>query len=101
MGMLIVNDNSRVQSLKDDVLFFRSLLDQTVRHNTVSMNRHASTLASGKLSQDSISHRKHQQYLKKLNKTQAHEAEVLLRSLECELSLLINNHSSGAGLEAG
>ena len=101
MGMLNVNENARVQALKEEVLFFRNLLDQTVRKNTDSMNRHISTWVSGKLSQDTISHRKHKKYLAKLNKTLADEAEFLLRSLERELSLLMNNQSSESGLEVG
>ena len=98
MGMQIVNENSRVQALKDDVLFFRSLRDQAVRQGAVNMNRHVSTLVSGKLSRDTSSHRIHKQYLERLNKTQAREAEFQLRLLESELSYLMNDHSSESGL---
>jgi len=100
MGMLNVTDSSRVQALKEDVLYFRSMLDQTVRQSTEGMNHHVSTLATGKLTLDRICLKKHKQYLDHLNKTQAYEAELHLRSLESELSLLINNHSSEFALEA-
>lgn len=100
MGSLDINNYSRVQTLQDDVDYFRSMLEQILHQNTECKDCHGSFTRSGKLSPGINCEKKHKKYLNLLNKTQAFEAESHLRLLEKELSTLIQNGTQGVKMGA-
>jgi len=87
-------DCARIEVLKEDLMYFRSMLEQMVQQNTEKMDCYASILKSCNSMLGGNYHKMHKKYLDLLNKTQAHEAKLHLRVLEGELAMLTKNQAS-------
>ena len=85
-------DCSRIKGLKEDLMYFRGMLEQMVTQKTEKTDFYASILKSCHSTQDKNYHKMHKKYLDLLNKTQAHEAKLHLRVLEGELAMLTKNN---------
>ena len=88
---LNTGDCSRIEALKEDLIYFRRMLDQMVQQKPDKMDCYASLLKSCNSTLRGNSHKMHKKYLDLLNKTQAHEAKLHLRALESELAMLTKN----------
>jgi hypothetical protein len=87
-------DGFRIEALKEDIMYFRRMLEQMVPQKTKAMDYGASILKSCNSTLGGNYHKMHKKYLDLLNKTQAHEAAVHLRALEGELAMLIGQQAS-------
>jgi len=100
MGMLDNTDNYRIQALQEDVRYFRGLLNQAVQQSTDSLGLRTPFTNSSNPKLDSYCQKKHKKYIDQLNKTQAREAALYLRSLESELSKLTKGLPSDVATSA-
>jgi hypothetical protein len=82
---------SGIEALKDDIMYFRSMLEQMVPQKTEKTDCYALILKSCDSTLGGNHHKMHKKYLDLLNKTQAHEAKLHLRVLEGELAMLSKN----------
>jgi hypothetical protein len=82
-------DSRRIKALKEDLLYFRQMLEQMVSQQTENPDFGVSILKSCNSMLGDNYRKMHKKYIDLLNKTQAHEAEMHLRMLEGELAMLI------------
>jgi hypothetical protein len=94
-----VVDSSRINALKEDILYFRDMLEQMIRQQTEKTDCRDSILKSCNSLLGNNYRKMHKKYLDLLNKTQAHEAEMHLRVLESELASLLKNKSFDVAME--
>jgi hypothetical protein len=93
--LLSTTDSPRIQALKDDLLYFRCLLEQMVQKKTQEVYKSAILKSRNSMLGDNC-RKMHNKYLDLLNTTQVREAEKHLRALENELSMLVKYQVSQA-----
>jgi len=81
-------DCSGIEALKEDIMYFRSMLAQMDQQKHEKTNCYASKSKRCNSALDGNVHKMHKKYLDLLNKTQANEARLHLRALEGELTML-------------
>jgi len=80
---------SRINALKEDLLYFRGLIAQLVQQKAGKLDYYVSIANNCNSTLTDNFHKMHQKYLVLLNKTQLDEAKKHLRALEDELSIII------------
>ncbi len=80
--------SSRIQSLENELLHYRCMLDRMVMYKTERLHRRLAILESCNKQLGENYHEIHRMYLDLLIKTQPHEAELHERVLENELATL-------------
>ena len=85
-------DSYRIKTLKEDLLYFRGMLEM-VQQQTGKTDFNVSILKSCNSILNNNYRKTHRKYIDLLNKTQAHEAEMHLRTLESELASLLKTQA--------
>ena len=84
----------RIQTLREDIRYFRSMIEQVVHQQNEKMDSYTSILKSCDAVLSENYHKMHKKYLELLTEVQAHEAEMHLRTLESELDMLIKHQTA-------
>lgn len=91
--------SSRIETLQEDILYFRGMIEQVAKQKNAKTDPYASILKSCDSALRGNYHKMHKKYLDLLNKAQAHEAEMHLNALEGELNMLIKHQTAEADNE--